>query len=134
MSREKDNSVLIAIGQITDKMDYDNPEHLKFILKTVMKSEAFLSSPYGKRYAKKISDRLKSMENGGSVPIEKLIKQSDEKTENLFREIDSSLFQVASQRTTRSTQRLTWVILALTLLNTVVIFFVALFVWKLNMG
>ena len=134
MSRENDRSVLAAIGQITDKMDYDNPDHLKVILNTVRKSDAFLSSPYGKRYVKKITDRLKSMENGGSVPIEKLIKQSDEKTKRLFREIDDSLFQVASQKTTRSTQRLTWVILALTLLNTVVICFIAFLVWKLNMG
>ncbi len=134
MNRENDNAVLQAIGQIIDKMDFDNPQHLRFVLNTVKKSDAFLSSPYGRRFEKKIADRLNSMQKSGSAPIEKLIKQSDEKTENLFREIDSSLFQVASQKTTRSTQRLTWVILALTLVNTVVVFFVALFVWKLNMG
>ncbi|MBQ6134479.1 MAG: hypothetical protein IJI65_10040 [Lachnospiraceae bacterium] len=134
MNRENDNAVLQAIGQIIDKMDFDNPQHLRFVLNTVKKSDVFLSSPYGRRFEKKIADRLNSMQKSGSAPIEKLIKQSDEKTENLFREIDSSLFQVASQKTTRSTQRLTWVILALTLVNTVVVFFVALFVWKLNMG
>ena len=134
MNRENDNAVLQAIGQIIDKMDFDNPQHLRFVLNTVKKGDVFLSSPYGRRFEKKIADRLNSMQKSGSAPIEKLIKQSDEKTENLFREIDSSLFQVASQKTTRSTQRLTWVILALTLVNTVVVFFVALFIWKLNMG
>ena len=134
MSRENDEAVLLAIGQITDKMDYDNPEHLRFILKTVKNSNSFLVSAYGKRFIKKISDRLNVISNGESASLEKLIKQSDKKTEDLFREIDDSLFQVASQKTTRSTQRIVWLILGLTLINTVAICFTALFVWKLNMG
>ena len=134
MSRENDDAVLLAIGQITDKMDYDNPDHLRFILSTIRKSDSFLASAYGKRYIKKISDRLTLLSKDETAPIEKLIKKSDEKTEELFREIDDSLFQVASQRTTRSTQRLVWIILGLTMIDTVVIFFMALFVWNLNMG
>ena len=149
MSRENDDAVLIAIGQITVKMDYDKPEHLGFILNTVRSSDRFVESVYGKRYISMLEDRVERLSTGedtrygevgtGNSGIDSeafgdLIRQSDERTESLFRDIDESLFQVASQRTTQNTQKLVWVILGLCVIDTVIMFFVALFVWKLNMG
>lgn len=147
MSRENDDAVLIAIGQITVKMDYDNPEHLGFILNTVRSSELFVDSEYGKRYISMLEGRLERAKADEPVAIDEsnafgidkeafgdLIRQSDEKTESLFRDIDESLFQVASQHTTQNTQKLVWVILGICVIDTIIMFFVALFVWKLNMG
>ncbi len=152
MSRENDDAVLQAIGQITVKMDYDNPEHLGFILNIVRSSDRFVASDYGKRYISWLEKRLEKLkassekttgsaspENQKAAAIDSeffgdLIRQSDEKTESLFRDIDESMFQVASQRTSQNTQKLVWVILGLCAVNTVIMFFVALFVWKLNMG
>ena len=134
MSRENDEAVLRAIGQITVKINDNDPNELKFVLKTIHTSEGFLRSEYGRAYIKKITARIESLTGDKGPSVYELIQRSDEKTESLFRDIDDSLFQVASQRTSESTQKLTWVVLALSVINTVMVFFVALFVWKLNMG
>ncbi len=141
MNNINDEAVLKAIGQITDKTDFDDPKHLKFILKTISSSPGFLESQYGRRFYDKIKSRLENLSSqqrtdssSETIMVGELIKQSDEKTESLFRDIDESLFQVASQRTSRTTQKLVWVILGLSLVNTIALFFVALFLWKLNMG
>lgn len=134
MSRENDEAVLRAIGQITVKMDYDNPEHLRLILRTVQKSDGFLNSAYGKQYIRSINEKLRHVNGTADVALDDLIRQSDEKLENLFRDIDDSLYQVASQKTMRTTQKLVWINLGLTVINAIAIFFIALYVWNLNMG
>ena len=137
--KDIDDAVLKAIGQIAVKMDFDNPAHLKFILGTVSTSATFMDSEIGRKFAKKISAKLTGqLERDGELmdiePLEALIRRSDEKTKSLFREIDDSLFHLASQQTARNTQKLVWTILALTLINTITLIFVALFIWKVNMG
>ena len=81
-----------------------------------------------------IKTRLARPKAEGNNAIDSLIRESDKKTIDLLHEIDESLFRVASQKTTRSTQKIVWVNVAITVLNTVAIFFLALFVWKLNMS
>lgn len=132
MSKEKDRSVLCAIGQITDKMDLDDPKHLKYVLDTVAKSDDFKQSAYGTRFIERMKLKLARMSQEQTV--DELIRQSDEKTQGLFRDMDDILFQVASQHTTRTTQRLVWFTVALTIINTIVLFFIALLVWRLSMG
>ena len=134
MNNNKERAVLCAIGQITDKINYDNPDHLRYALQVVSKSDDFKNSTYGKRYIEKIGKRLQLLNAANTVPVEELIRQSDAKTKDLFRDMDDILFQVASQHTTRTTQRLVWVIVALTIINTMILFYIALLVWRLNMG
>lgn len=148
MSKEKDRAVLCAIGQITDKMDLDDPKHLKYVLDTVVKSDDFCRSEYGKRFIGKMRDKLARLTKEqavyktaqpvsyaqDTVGLDELIRLSDEKTQGLFRDMDDILFQVASQHTTRTTQRLVWIVVALTLINTIVLFFIAYVVWRLSMG
>ena len=152
MSRDNDDAVLRAIKQINAKVDYDNPDHLRLILQMVKKSEGFLNSAYGRQYIRSINERLahpkavKSPTKGNERPdpskeepkgdllLDEYLRQSDEKLEGFFRDIDDNLFHVASQSTMRTTQKLVWFNLGLTVINTIVIFFIALFVWNLNMG
>ena len=152
MSKEKDRAVLCAIGQITDKMDLDDPKHLRYVLDTVVKSDDFRQSVYGTRFIDKMRKKLVritqeqavyktpdtgqalSVQSGSTVGLDELIRQSDEKTQGLFRDMDDILFQVASQHTTRTTQRLVWFTVALTVINTIILFFIAYVVWRLSMG
>lgn len=152
MSRENDDAVLRAIKQIEAKMDYENPKHLRLILQMVQKSDGFLSSVYGKQYISSIKERLAHIENKAhmseeksendpsrtgqrtSMDLDQYLRQSDEKLESFFRDVDDSLFQVASQKSMRTAQKLLWFNLGLTVINTIVIFFIALYVWNLNMG
>ena len=62
------------------------------------------------------------------------MKAADQKTENLFKDIDASMLSLASQRTARTTKKLAWTILTLTIINTIGLVFIALFLWKLNLG
>ena len=129
--KDIDDAVLKAIGQIAVKMDFDNPAHLKFILGTVSTSATFMDSEIGPKLTGQLERDGELMD---LEPLEALIRRSDEKTKSLFREIDESLFHLASQQTARNTQKLVWTILALTLINTITLIFVALFIWKVNMG
>ena len=152
MSKEKDRAVLCAIGQITDKMDLDDVKHLRYVLETVVKSDDFRQSVYGKRFIERMRKKLvritqeqavykapdtvqqQAVQRESTIGLDELIRQSDEKTQGLFRDMDDILFQVASQHTTRTTQRLVWFTVALTIINTIVLFFVAYIVWRLSMG
>ena len=141
MSKENDDTVLRAIGQLTCKVNYDDPKAIKTLIGLVKKSPDFQLSSYGRKYLGILQDRLQKLsinetEEGaiGSAAVADRIRRSDEKTEQLFQSIDESLFQVASQKTSRNTQRLVWVVLAFVVIDTVAILFVALFLWKLNMG
>ena len=124
---------MLAIGQITDKMDYDDPKHIEFILEKISNSREFMDSAYGRKFIEKLNVKLKKLMEDHVYQIDDLIRQSDEKTENLFRDIDDSLLQLASQRTSRKIQKLLWVVLGFSVINTIVVFFVALYVWNLNM-
>ena len=133
MGRNNDEAVLLAIGQITDKMDYDDPKHIEFILEKISNSREFMDSAYGRKFIEKLNVKLKKLMEDHVYQIDDLIRQSDEKTENLFRDIDDSLLQLASQRTSRKIQKLLWVVLGFSVINTIVVFSVALYVWNLNM-
>ena len=133
MSREDDNIVLCAIGQLTLKTEDDNPEQLESILRSARKNRVFSSSPYGQEYIRKTADRLKQLSSDENAAFNAMIRRSDKKTEDLFRDLDESLFQMASQHTARNTEKLVWFVLALSLINTIALFFIALFVWNLNM-
>ena len=78
--------------------------------------------------------RIRTLSGGDTAVLDAMIRRSDKKTEELFRDLDESLMDIASQRTARNTEKLVWVILALTILDTIAILFTALFVWNLNMG
>ena len=140
MSKENDDAVLRAIGQLTCKVDYDDPKAIKTLIGLVKKSPDFQLSTYGRKSLGLLQERLQKLsaeaETGdvGSAAVADHIRRSDEKTEQLFQSIDESLFQVASQKTSRNTQRLVWIVLAFVVADTVAILFVALFLWKLNMG
>ena len=133
MSRD-DNTVLCAIGQLTLKTEDDDPGQLEAILRSARKNRMFLSSPYGREYIQKTEEKLKRLSSDENASFNAMIRRSDKKTEDLFRDLDESLFQMASQRTARNTERLVWVVLALSMINSIALFFIALFVWNLNMG
>ncbi len=57
--------------------------------------------------------------HGGSSPIEDLIK-----------DMDDSLLQLASQSSVGTIKKLMWVNVALSIVNSIVIFFLALFIWR----
>ncbi len=133
MSRD-DNTVLCAIGQLTLKTEDDDPGQLEVILRSARKNRMFLSSPYGREYIQKTEEKLKRLSSDENASFNAMIRRSDKKTEDLFRDLDESLFQMASQRTARNTERLVWVVLALSMINSIALFFIALFVWNLNMG
>lgn len=50
--------------------------------------------------------------------------------EELFKDMDDSLLQLASQVTAKSIKRLTWINIAIGVLNFIVLFFLTLFLWK----
>ena len=50
--------------------------------------------------------------------------------EELFKDMDDSLLQLASQVTAKSIKRLSWVNIALGIVNFIMTFFLALFLWK----
>lgn len=140
MSKENDDTVLRAIGQLTCKVNYDDPKAIKTLIGLVKKSPDFQLSSYGRKYLGILQDRLQKLsinetEEGaiGSAAVADRIRRSDEKTEQLFQSIDESLFQVASQKTSRKIERLVWVVLAFAVIDAVAVIFVALFLWKLNM-
>ena len=134
MIREDDRAVLCMIGQLTLKTDENNIEQLNAILNGAKKNKLFLTSPYGKRYIAHMEARIRTLSGGDTAVLDAMIRRSDKKTEELFRDLDESLMDIASQRTARNTEKLVWVILALTILDTIAILFTALFVWNLNMG
>ena len=65
--------------------------------------------------------------------LSQVLKNSDERAENRFRDIDDSLLQLASQKPLKSTKRLVWVAIGIGVINLVAMVFVGLFLWKLNM-
>ncbi len=134
MSSENDQAVLAAIGQIALKTDFNDPEDRKRILAAVGRSKAFSESAYGKTFIEHIEKTYKDTTPKNDGSIEELINRSDQKTENLIRDLDESLFHVASQETTRSMQNMIWVNIGLSVASVVMLIFIALFVWKLNMG
>ena len=50
--------------------------------------------------------------------------------EELFKDMDDSLLQLASQVTAKSIKRLSWVNIAISIVNFIMTFFLALFLWK----
>ena len=50
--------------------------------------------------------------------------------EELFKDMDDSLLQLASQVTAKSIKRLSWVNIAIGIVNFIMTFFLALFLWK----
>ncbi len=134
MEKNNDETVLISMGRIMDKMDFDNPEHLKYIVEKLEGNKSFQASAYGRRFIDKVRKLLKNRTTDNVSQVNELISKSDKKTEDFFRDVDDTLLRMASQKTTRSIQRLTWVILSITLINTVVIVFMAAYIWRLNLG
>lgn len=134
MLNANDENVLISMGRIMDKMDFDNPEHLKYIIQELNGNKTFQSSAYGRRFIDKVNKLLKKRTSDNVSQVNELISKSDKKTEDFFRDVDDTLLRMASQKTTRSIQRLTWVVLAISLINAVVTFFIAVYVWQLNIG
>ncbi len=134
MEKNNDETVLISMGRIMDKMDFDNPEHLKYIVEKLEGNKSFQASVYGRRFIDKVRKLLKNRTTDNVSQVNELISKSDKKTEDFFRDVDDTLLRMASQKTTRSIQRLTWVILSITLINTVVIVFMAAYIWRLNLG
>lgn len=55
---------------------------------------------------------------------------SDISIEELFKDMDDSLLQLASQVTAKTIKRLSWINIALSVVNFIMIFFLALFLWK----
>ena len=55
---------------------------------------------------------------------------SDISIEELFRDMDDSLLQLASQGTAKTIKRLSWINIALSVVNFIMIFFLTLFLWK----
>ena len=134
MEKNTDETVLISMGRIMDKMDFDNPEHLKYIIQKLDGNKTFQSSAYGRRFLDKVKKLLKNRTADNVTQVNELISKSDKKTEDFFRDVDDTLLRMASQKTSRSIQRVTWVILAISLINVVVTVFMAVYVWRLNMG
>ncbi|MBO6214659.1 MAG: hypothetical protein J6N76_03880 [Lachnospiraceae bacterium] len=139
MSDENEQAVLAAIGQIALKTDFNDPEDVSRILSAVSRSKGFSESACGKAFIEHIKKTysgasVRSEGGAGDPTIEELINRSDQRTENLFRDLDESLFHVASQETTRSVHSLMWINVGLSVVSVVIMIFVALFVWKLNMG
>ena len=134
MNNDNENAVLSLIGQITLKINMDDDADLKRVLQIAENNGTFQNSKNGREYIRMIKTRLARPKAEGNNAIDSLIRESDKKTIDLLHDIDESLFRVASQKTTRSTQKIVWVNVAITVLNTVAIFFLALFVWKLNMS
>ena len=69
------------------------------------------------------------------------IKQTDTYTDNqttsiedLFKDMDDSLMQLASQSTVGTIKKLSWINITLSIINSIVIFFLALFLWKFIMA
>ena len=54
--------------------------------------------------------------------------------EDLFKDMDDSLMKLASQRTVGTIKKLAWINMALSVINSIVIFFLALFLWKFIMA
>lgn len=50
--------------------------------------------------------------------------------EELFKDMDDSLLQLASQSTAKSIKRLTWINIGLSVVNLIMIFFLTLFLWQ----
>ena len=50
--------------------------------------------------------------------------------EELFKDMDDSLLQLASQVTAKSIKRLSWINIGLSIINFILIFFLTLFLWK----
>ena len=134
MEKNNDETVLISMGRIMDKMDFDNPEHLKYIVEKLNGNKSFQSSAYGRRFLDKVNKLLKNRTSDNVTQVNELISKSDKKTEDFFRDVDDTLLRMASQKTSRSIQRLTWVILSISLINLVVTFFMAMYIWRLNLG
>ena len=134
MEKNNDETVLISMGRIMDKMDFDNPEHLKYIAEKLDGNKTFQSSEYGRRFTDKINKLLKKRTTDNVVQVNELISKSDKRTQEFFRDVDDTLLRMASQKTTRSIQRLTWVILAISLINVVATIFIGVYIWHLNIG
>ena len=134
MEKNNDETVLISIGKIMDKMDFDNPAHLEYIVQKLNGNKSFQSSAYGRRFIAKVKKLLENRTADDVTKVNALINKSNKKTEEFFRDVDDTLLRMASQKTTRSIQRLTWVILGICLINTVAICFVAIYIWRLNLG
>ena len=132
MSRKEDEAVLQAIGQITVRTDFDNPQELQKILQTVSRSEGFRSSAYGKAFIEKIKKKLNNPNSASSLGMEQALKRSENRMVGLFRDMDESLLQMASQRTLRNMEKTVWGVLALSVVDTIAIFFIAYFLWRLN--
>lgn len=54
--------------------------------------------------------------------------------EDLFKDMDDSLMQLASQSTVGTIKKLSWINITLSIINSIVIFFLALFLWKFIMS
>ena len=134
MEKNNDETVLISMGRIMDKMDFDNPEHLKYIVNKLKGNKTFQSSAYGRRFIDKVNKLLKKRTTDNVTQVNELISKSDKKTEEFFRDVDDTLLRMASQKTSRSIHRLTWVILAVGMINVVITAFIAVYIWQLNMG
>ena len=62
-------------------------------------------------------------------------KQAEEKPdqtyfENLFKDMDDSLTRLASQNSINTLKRLEWLILGISVINTIVIIFICIFFWR----
>jgi hypothetical protein len=138
MGANDQNAVLRTIGIVTCNVDYDDVEDLKTVLTYIKKSPDFLNSSYGRQYVTFLENRIQRIQKGslsqGTGDFDKLLRKSNEQNERLLQTIDESLLQVANQSTTRKTQQLVWILLLLGVVNTLVSIFMAIFIWKLNMG
>ena len=63
---------------------------------------------------------------------EKQVEEKPDHTyfENLFKDMDDSLTRLASQNSINTLKRLGWLILGLTVINTIVIVFICIFFWR----
>lgn len=87
-----------------------------------------------------ISPYVEKMQQQNRMP-QINIKQTDTYTDNqttsiedLFKDMDDSLMQLASQSTVGTIKKLSWINITLSIINSIVIFFLALFLWKFIMA
>ena len=88
MEKNNDETVLISIGKIMDKMDFDNPAHLEYIVQKLDGNKSFQASAYGRRFIAKVKKLLENRTADDVTKVNALINKSNKKTEEFFRDVD----------------------------------------------
>ena len=158
MNREDEKRIVATICRLSQEYDYQNMQDVNRVLKLVGNNQLFSQSGYGKRYIDRLSAVNEGIASDdcvlcGKKAADRVIcdncrhiadryTQRPQKTtekqavdaavliEDLFKDMDDSLIQLASQSTVRTIKKLSWINILLSIINSIAIFFLALFLWK----